>query len=98
MSDYINKKEIYGIEKLLDTEAVRKSKTASWLMDQVLHDIQQMETADVVPVVYGEWMENENFNDGFWTCSACGFVSEADAAPYLYRYCPNCGAKMRAEG
>lgn len=48
---------------------------------------------DVVPVVYSEWLENENFDDGFWTCSACGFVSEADAAPYPYRYCPNCGGR-----
>ena len=36
--------ELLGIELLLDTDVVRKSKTASWLLDQVLHDIQTMPT------------------------------------------------------
>ena len=36
--------ELIGIERLLDTDVVRKSKTASWLLDQVLHDIQAMPT------------------------------------------------------
>ena len=34
--------ELLGIERLLDTDVVRQSKTASWLLDQVLHDIQAM--------------------------------------------------------
>ena len=41
----------------------------------------------------GEWIEDET-GYGFWTCSACGFVSEASGANILYHYCPNCGAKM----
>lgn len=36
--------ELLGIERLLDTDVVRQSKTASWLIDQVLHDIQAMPT------------------------------------------------------
>ena len=36
--------ELLGIERLLDTDVVRQSKTASWLLDQVLHDIQTMPT------------------------------------------------------
>ena len=36
--------ELLGIERLLDTDVIRKSKTASWLLDQVLHDIQAMPT------------------------------------------------------
>ena len=36
--------ELLGIERLLDTDVVRQSKTASWLLDQVLHDIQAMPT------------------------------------------------------
>ena len=34
--------ELLGIERLLDTDVVRQSKTASWLLGQVLHDIQAM--------------------------------------------------------
>ena len=36
--------ELLGITRLLDIDAVRQSKTASWLLDQVLHDIQAMPT------------------------------------------------------
>ena len=36
--------ELISIERLLDTDVVRQSKTASWLLDQVLHDIQAMPT------------------------------------------------------
>ena len=36
--------ELLGIERLLDTDVVRESKTASWLLNQVLHDIQAMPT------------------------------------------------------
>ena len=40
----IDGNELLGIERLLDTDVVRQSKTASWLLDQVLHDIQAMPT------------------------------------------------------
>ena len=44
MARTIDGDELLGIERLLDTDVVRKSKTASWLLDQVLHDIQAMPT------------------------------------------------------
>ena len=42
MARAIDGDELLGIERLLDTDVIRKSKTASWLLDQVLHDIQAM--------------------------------------------------------
>ena len=49
----IDGNELLDIERLLDTDVVRQSKTASWLSDQVLHDIQAMPTIDPesLPVV-----------------------------------------------
>ena len=44
MARAIDGDELLSIERLLDTDAIRKSKTASWLLDQVLHDIQAMPT------------------------------------------------------
>lgn len=44
MARVIDGDELLGIERLLDTDVIRKSKTASWLLDQVLHDIQAMPT------------------------------------------------------
>jgi rubrerythrin len=50
--------------------------------------------ADVAPVRRGRWLDVDCFDIGFWQCSYCGFLSEAIAAPKLYKYCPNCGAKL----
>jgi len=44
MARPIDANELLGIERLLDTDVVRQSKTASWLLNQVLHDIQAMPT------------------------------------------------------
>ena len=44
MARAIDANELLGIERLLNTNVVRQSKTASWLLDQVLHDIQAMPT------------------------------------------------------
>lgn len=52
----IDGNELLDIERLLDTDVVRQSKTASWLLDQVLHDIQAMPT--LTPP--NEWVSVEN--------------------------------------
>lgn len=49
----IDGSELYNIEKLLDTEIIQKSPEASWLLSQVLHDIQASPEIDpeTLPVV-----------------------------------------------
>lgn len=49
----IDGNELYGIESLLNTDIIRNSKEASWLMSQVLYDIQSMPTIDpeTLPIV-----------------------------------------------
>lgn len=49
----IDGSELYNIEKMLDTEIVKKSPEASWLLSQVLHDIQASPEIDQesLPVV-----------------------------------------------
>ena len=44
MARAIDGDELLGITRLLDTDVLRQSRTASWLLDQVLHDIQAMPT------------------------------------------------------
>ena len=56
MARAIDGDELLGIERLLDTDVVRQSKTASWLLDQVLHDIQAMPTLTSP----NEWVSVEN--------------------------------------
>ena len=45
-------------------------------------------------VKHGHWEESKCLDDCFWVCSCCKFPSQAVAAPKLYKYCPNCGARM----
>ena len=45
-------------------------------------------------VKHSRWEESKCLDDCFWICSCCKFPSQATAAPKLYKYCPNCGAKM----
>lgn len=49
----IDANELRGIESLLNTDIIRGSKEASWLMSQVLHDIDAMPTIDpeTMPIV-----------------------------------------------
>lgn len=44
----IDGNELRGIESLLNTDIIQSSKKASWLMSQVLHDI------DAMPTIYPE--------------------------------------------
>ena len=45
----------------------------------------------------GRWIPDNRPDGGFWVCSECKFPSEAFAADVLYKFCPNCGAKMKGE-
>lgn len=33
-----------------------------------------------------------------WTCSECGYTVETDDPDALFKFCPNCGAKMEVNG
>ena len=51
------------------------------------------EALDEEQVKHGKWLPDRTGNV-YWVCSNCGFPSEASGAFKLYKYCPNCGAKM----
>ena len=81
MARAIDGEELLGIERLLDTDVVRQSKTASWLLDQVLHDIQAMPTLtppnewvsveERLPRVGGNYIcAVQDKNGGTWTIPA----------------------------
>lgn len=77
--------ELLGIERLLDTDVVRKSKTASWLLDQVLHDIQAMPTLtppnEPLTLEQLRWMDGEPVWYGF--LKKWALVSIRDAEVWL---------------
>ena len=65
---------------------------------ELLKMIREAPTADIAPVVHGEWIANKDergYTDTF-ACSVCDSivqyayqVKECD-----YEYCPHCGARM----
>ena len=89
--------ELLGITRLLDTDAVRQSKTASWLLDQVLHDIQAMPT--LTPP--NEWVSVEERlpEPGERVLATdCGFVGEfyINKRGKWQRYNVNCSELLMA--
>lgn len=105
MSDYIDREAFYQTEKLLDTDIIRKSKTASLLIDQFFYDLKTYKKADVAPVKYAKWVWNPNGIDwglGAWECSNCygkndNLPGTEKIDPFMVAgssYCPSCGAKM----
>lgn len=44
--DLIDRNELLGIIRLLDTPVIRRSATGSYLLDQVIHDIENIESVN----------------------------------------------------
>lgn len=65
----------------------------SVLVLSIRQAVRDVKPVDAVPVRHGRWKEDKG-GYGFWICSYCNFVSEASGANILYKFCPNCGAKM----
>lgn len=70
------------------------SPLSEWDTVGVVSLVANQPAADVAPVGRGHWLDVGCYDIGFWQCSCCGFLSEAIAAPKLYKYCPNCGKRM----
>ena len=61
--------------------------------------VSKFPAADVAPVVHGRWevSTDEWFETDVYTCSKCResyVLVEGTPKENLWRYCPNCGAKM----
>ena len=97
MSDLIRRGDV--LDALI--EKGQKSKRYEWGDRWELNLYEIKEAVESVPSAEserktGKWIEDETGN-GFWTCSACGFVSEAFGADILYHYCPSCGAYLKGD-
>lgn len=93
--------ELLGITRLLDTDAVRQSKTASWLLDQVLHDIQAMPTLtqpnEPLPVLVNDEPDREYID---YICPRCkNTISQRRRGQrmetvYKCKFHDNCGQRV----
>lgn len=83
MSDFISRQDAL---KIIDNYI-----DGSFEWGAMMLKIKRLPTADVVPVVHGEWNDTtENWGWPKWSCSVCGGDGRGD-----YKYCPWCGADMR---
>lgn len=74
------------------TENLDDAYEQGWL--DALGNLKNAPAADVVPVVHGRWLDNEDY----MFCSICGIQwNYCDNDTETFNYCPNCGAKMDGE-
>ena len=69
--------------------------------EEFVRFLKKQPTVDAVEVVHGRWKEMHyegGILDGtnFDRCSVCGYERVFDAPEFktVFKYCPNCGAKM----
>lgn len=66
------------------------------LLDDVMYALEEEPTIDAVEVVHGQWKKANNRPKSYIrVCSVCGKEAYFCGKGCSYKYCPNCGAKMR---
>lgn len=95
MSDLISREAaIEAIEELVSTMSVCVSKEEckgmNWMKQRAILAIENLPTAEKV----GKWIGSGDF-DEYYRCSECRKGETQFGG--LYRYCPNCGARMDGE-
>ena len=78
MSDFISRQDAL---KIIDNYI-----DGSFEWGAMMLKIKRLPTADVKPVVRGEWISHIGYNE----CNKCNTLLTFES-----NYCPNCGAEMR---
>ena len=92
--------------RLIDADALfAEFENADWYnnadRDEIAEQlILQSPTIDAVSVVHGEWKPFDlTWGRSLYACSVCGEVAylpcDAFNGKPLFKFCPNCGAKMK---
>lgn len=81
MAEYIEKEQ--ALQAIKDSE-----------LGMEYDAVEIVPAADVQPVVYGYWIQEED-RDFHWHCSECKYTISCGLREF--KYCPSCGAKMRAK-
>ena len=93
------------IEREAALSAVDCGNLHKGIVDALQENIKDIPAADVRPVIRGEWIKQEPYNQNYWKCSNCGETNkyayrDGDVTIYELQdfFCPNCGADMRGRG
>ena len=92
MSRYIDKVDLLEWLERVDGCIADGTVEAPTLYKQMITDINNFATADVVEVRHGVWKKLYDKAPRY-VCTACNHLFNNKE----YKYCPNCGAKMDGE-
>ena len=99
MNEYISKQDMLNAVETLDiipsVDGMGIPADTEDFRVQFLGTVLKVGSADVAPVVHGKW--TKLFYDGF-NCNKCGSTFVIMQGRNNMYYCPNCGAKMDAQG
>lgn len=92
--------EYLELEKVLDDKNIITVQTREYGSIEVIpvETIVDIESADVVPALYGKWIERHDYIE----CSFCGFTvldtycekRDCTNGDTYFNFCPRCGAYM----
>lgn len=84
MSDLISRSAVMDVlrECNLDEQLFEKD---------VFDKLKALPTIEAVPVVHGEWIKEMSIFFPTYKCSEC----QEKVGALWYKYCPNCGVKMK---
>lgn len=86
--DYIKRSDAKKILSLLPADLDAET------MQRCIEAMSRVQAADVEKVTHGRWIEYEHEGQMAQYCSECG---SDPGVIYIYRRCPECGAKMMGE-
>lgn len=98
MAEYIDREELLLRLKKVVSTGDDFSLGMQMATSNAIECIKEAPAADVEEVKHGEWGEFEdNILDTIYQCSVCKeefVLIEGTPSENLWKYCPNCGAKM----
>lgn len=99
MAEYIDREAAISLIKQYGHDAIDGGRYSLDTVDdciELANRIEALPTEDVAPVVHGRWEYTpQMFNTlGQIRCPFCAWWSLDQSIDGVYKYCPNCGAKM----
>ena len=96
MAEYIERAAFVGELTAAETQKELRNMTSADAYFAVLRMVNELHKADVAPVRHGRWVKQYRSGipvDKGYVSSCCDMWSDRKS-----NYCPNCGAKMDADG
>lgn len=94
MAEYIERAA--AVKSILRMRRPENSVAQNRMLSIIQMDMLKLPAADVAPVVYGRWEYIQQTLNTLsqLRCPFCAWWSLDQSIDGIYKYCPNCGAKM----